>query len=220
MKKSFIFLCVILLSAGTSIASTWNLDNGVTNGSWIELFGNGNPGSPDSLLMARSDMNYSDQWLLVGQLENAIMTSSNPLIYTTQYNNGSLQLSADPGKWGTAVNVPITAVNTSNHDPSGNLLSFNFVGVGQLNSLQYTFKALFSVGPDNNYLTFDSTTIGNALAGLPDEYANVNYPGNGHLGSGFQTLELSITPVPLPPAALMLGPGLICLIAMRRKFNR
>jgi len=212
MKKIAVALAAVVLILGISTAApaatittgSWDLSTGIWNGMWVEFWADGGgAGSVGSELNAWSQClgPGTFQWSFTGALlQNVTPLGGTPAQYETTYTGGSLWLKNDPLRWGDSITIAgMTATNTSYHDVGGNLV-FALTAQGTSGDYAYDIRATYH-GPEF----------------FIDEWCGEERPG--HCGIGFDTVELTISHVPIANAFWLLGTGLIGLVGIRRRLG-
>ena len=218
-------VAMILATANSALAlnsGSWDLNSGVKNGLWSEIYFGGGPGQPGNILEAADDYSTLTQWFLGGILDPfSTGAQLDPISghYITKY----LTLVAlFDGPWGAPADIttgtPVfgMAVNESYFDKEGGLhFTFDFTGTDGEKGVE--IKAVFngkvynaaSVPPTGNYFpTLQSFYVD--YLGYPDgpSYAP------GHAGVGFDSLTVFV-----PEASntlLLLGVAMLGLLPLRR----
>ncbi len=201
------FWCAAPAPQAALVNGTWDLISQLSNGSWTE-YKPGGDGTPGSILTASSS--DAGEWSLVATLQSATTYSgSGGWQYQTTYAIGDDPATTTkefgsavtaPGPWGDAVLIEqATGTNLSKRDPTtGNLAwLFSFTGLDKASGKPVTITA-----------EFDSITPEPASATYTDF-------GTYHTGGFFKSLQMTV--VPIPGAVWLLGGGLVCLVALRRK---
>jgi hypothetical protein len=228
MKKLLIMMLAALLTIVAPCASKADLATGswtvtnypessfdkLNNGYWYEIFQNG-PGSLESTLMAYSGYRTgnttvnSSQWSFDQATLSSVVNlkASDPgsyWDYQTTYISGHLRLAQ--ALWGEATDVyGMTAINKSKINEAGQLqFEISIAGEKNINGTDYLFNML---------ATFNGQNTNTDAAGY---YTLLS---SAQLGYGFGSVQVDITPVPIPAAAWLLGSGLLGLVAIRRKFR-
>jgi hypothetical protein len=187
-----LLLCLSTQASAALVAGTYDLTN--WNGSWTEYFGSGGEGTAGSFLMANA--NTGNRWSFSATSTGIAQPGSyaGGYNYATSYTVFSASIAPNPSAWGDYIFLSnATATNYSLASATG--LQFLFTASGTTSSgIPILFEALFNSSAPGS--TYSSST-------------------DFHSGSGFERLTLTV--VPIPAAAWMLGAGIIGLIAIRRK---
>ena len=229
MKKtvaSIVFsFFVMLFGIGLSLAEaaltegTYNLSSGINNGFWIE--GYGTPGSPgaggnelfafDGTMTINSDglpdvsTTYGEQWAMQMVSEPAIASTKSGYTYQTSYSGYFYVLE---GPWGDGLVTTdyMTGFNYSNSTNTSLDFLFEATGSGVDIIDNKPYRVVFSA-------TFDSSDLNSLYWQGKDE----NGLFWGHAGNHFTNVSMTITQVPIPAAAWLLGSGVLGLVLVKRK---
>ena len=229
MKKtvaSIIFsFFVMLFGIGLSLAEaaltegTYNLSSGINNGFWVEEFGT--PGSPgaggNELFAADGTMtidseeipNFSlpdePQWAMLMVSGAASPSTKSGYTYQTPYS-GSFFLSTGPWGEGIIDLDNMTGINYSNSTNTSLDFLFEATGSGVDIIDNKPYRVVLSA-------TFDSSDLNSLYWQGKDE----NGLFLGHAGNHFSSMSMTITQVPIPAAAWLLGSGFLGLVLVKRK---
>lgn len=172
-----LFAAALIFSAATTAtATTYDLTNGLDNGFWYETWpSTGGPGQAGNVLTAADALPIGQYLVGFGLKLTSVSPGLNAGEYWTTYNGGQINMLAD-GPWGGYFQVfGLSALNHSFSGISGTgapTLWFDLTITGTAD-----YGASVSV-----HAVFDSTRVGSTYGPI----------ANGHKGSGFETLSVTI----------------------------